>query len=84
MIAGRLTAIWAILIVATLAGFGTAGLRTAGGAAFVIVMLVAAFKARLVVRHYMGLRSAPFAWRIAFDGLIGAMAAIIVGLHVLA
>lgn len=75
------TAIWGLLMLATLAGFGTA---QAGGAAFLIVMLAAWLKARLIVRHFMELREAPREWQWAFDGLVAAATIIIVGLHFLA
>lgn len=76
----RPTAIWILLIVATLAGFGTAGV---GGVGFAIVMLVAAFKAWLIAGHFMELRSAPLAWRLTFGGLIGISTVVIIGLHFL-
>lgn len=78
---GGPTAIWGLLMLATLAGFGTA--RT-GGWGFALVMLAATFKAQLIVRYYMELRSAPLAWRLVFDGLVGLSGAIIMGLHWLA
>ena len=75
------TAIWALLMLATVAGFGTA---RAGGWGFALVILAATFKAHLIVRHYMELRFAPPAWRLVFDGLVGLSGALILGLHVLA
>jgi hypothetical protein len=75
------TAIWALLMLATLAGFGTA---RAGDWGFALVMLAATFKAHLIVRHYMELRFAPLAWRLVFDGLVGVSGALILGLHFLA
>lgn len=75
------TAIWGMLMLATLASFGTA---QAGGMAFALVMLAAGFKARLIVRHYMELNAAPLGWRRAFDGLVAASTLVIAGLHFLA
>lgn len=75
------TAIWALLMLATLTGFGGAG---AAGWGFALVMLAATVKAQLIVRHYMDLRVAPLAWRLVFDGLVGVSGAIILGLHFLA
>ncbi len=72
------TAIWLWLMLATLAGFGTA---QAGGAAFALVMLAATVKALLIVRYYMELRFAPLAWQLVFYGLTGGSGALILGLH---
>nr|WP_068072319.1 cytochrome C oxidase subunit IV family protein [Novosphingobium lentum] len=80
----RLTIVWIALLLATVAGFGTAGLHSSAGLAFVIVMLVAAFKARLVIRHFMDLRLAPRPWRWAFDGLVAAATCVIIGFHLAA
>lgn len=80
---GRLgnTTVWALLMLATLAGFSGAG---AHGWGFGLVMLAAMAKAQLIVRQYMDLRSAPLAWRLVFDGLVGASGLTILGLHALA
>lgn len=75
------TGIWAILMLTTLASFGSARQT---GFGFAVVMLAAGFKAHLIVRRYMELRSAPLAWQLVFDGLIGLSVAIILGLHLLA
>lgn len=75
------TAIWMWLMLATLAGFGTA---QAGGAAFVLVMLAATVKALVIVRDYMELRLAPLLWRLVFYGLVAGSSALILGLHFLA
>ncbi|CAM8664596.1 MULTISPECIES: cytochrome C oxidase subunit IV family protein [Sphingobium] len=74
------TAIWVLLLLATLAGFGGAG---AAGWGFAAVMLAATVKAHLVVRYYMELRAAPMAWRLLFDGLVGLSGALITALHFL-
>ncbi|MDB5713958.1 MAG: hypothetical protein JWO15_1355 [Sphingomonadales bacterium] len=79
----RLTLIWSVLAIATLASFGTANLKGAGGFGFALIMLVAAFKARLIVSNFMELKVAPRPWRLAFDCLIGVSAALIIGLHLI-
>lgn len=75
------TGVWVLLMLATLAGFGTA---QAAGVGFALAVLAAVFKAHLIARHYMDLQSAPIAWRLVFAGLIGLSGAIIGGLHFLA
>jgi hypothetical protein len=75
------TVIWLLLMLATLAGVGTA---RSGGWGFALVMLAATLKAHLIVRHYMDLRAAPLAWRLVFDGLVVAGGGIITCLHFLA
>ena len=77
---GGPTGIWVVLMLATLVGFGTA--RT-GGWGFALVMLAATFKAHLIVRYYMDLRSAPRAWRLVFDALVAVSGATILGLHLM-
>jgi hypothetical protein len=78
---GKPTTIWVILMLTTLASFGSA--RQAGFG-FALVMFAAGFKAHLIVRYYMELRSVPFAWRLLFDALIGSSVVMILGLHLLA
>lgn len=74
------TGIWVMLMLATLFGFGTAH---DNGWGFALVMLAATFKAHLIVRYYMDLRSAPLAWRLVFDGLVAMSAATILGLRLM-
>jgi hypothetical protein len=68
------TLIWAVLVAATLATWmlarsGVASpLETVG-----LVMAIAAFKARLIVLHFMGLKHAPLAYRLIFEGWILAV-----------
>ncbi|MGE4430917.1 MAG: cytochrome C oxidase subunit IV family protein [Sphingobium sp.] len=75
------TAIWALLMLATLAGVGGAGVA---GWQFGLVMLAATVKAYLIVHHYMELRVAPFAWRLVFDVLVVFSGMMIWGAHILA
>ena len=77
----RVTVVWLLLVTATLAGFGTAGLSATAGWAFAVVMLVAAFKAALITRHYMDLNHAPIGWQLAFGGLIALATIVIIVLH---
>ncbi len=77
------TLIWVILVVATLASYGAAGVQTAGGIAFGAVMLVAVGKAYLIARYFMELATANLPWRMIFGGLIIAGGVIITALHFL-
>ncbi|HKY89572.1 MAG TPA: cytochrome C oxidase subunit IV family protein [Nevskiaceae bacterium] len=45
-----------------------------------VVMILAAIKARLIVLHFMELKHAPLAWRVAFEGWVVVVAALIAGL----
>jgi hypothetical protein len=45
-----------------------------------MVMVVSAIKARTIVLHYMELKHAPLAWRLAFELWAAGTAALILGL----
>ena len=45
-----------------------------------MVMVVSAIKARTIVLHYMELKHAPLAWRLAFELWVAGTAALILGL----
>jgi heme/copper-type cytochrome/quinol oxidase subunit 4 len=68
--------VWLLLIGITclstwgLAG-GSAGVRVASTA----ILLLAAFKVRLVLMYFMELRTAPLPWRALFEGWILALTA---------
>jgi hypothetical protein len=55
----------ALVLVATAANWLLAG--WAGHFAWVAVLLIAAFKCRVVMREFMELSRAPRPWRLAFD-----------------
>lgn len=62
------TAVWATLAAATVATW----LLARGGAVSPVetvslVMIIAAFKARLIVLHFMGLKHAPRPYRLIFE-----------------
>lgn len=68
------TLVWMVLVAATVATW----LLARGGATSPIetvslVMVIAAFKARLIVLHFMGLRHAPLPYRLIFEGWILAV-----------
>ena len=82
--APRLTIVYGILLCATLVSYGTASHHGMADLGFALVILVAGLKGALIVRHFMEMRTAPREWRWAFDGLVLAAAAIIIGAHLLA
>lgn len=62
------TAVWALLAVATLASWWLAdGHALAARTATTAALLIAAFKVRLVLLHFMELRHAPLRWRAVFE-----------------
>jgi heme/copper-type cytochrome/quinol oxidase subunit 4 len=75
--------VWAALIVATCTstwwvtqgGFGAS-------AATASIVLIAAFKVRLVMLHFMELRNAPLAWRCVYEGWLLVATASILGIYV--
>jgi ABC-type uncharacterized transport system permease subunit len=73
------TRAWIILVAAALASWlltersGTVRIGTS------LVMLIAAFKVRLVVGHFMELKYQPRPWRIVFDGWALIVTIIILG-----
>jgi hypothetical protein len=60
--------VWALLAGATLVvGWLAEGRHVEPRVALTVALAVAAFKARLVLLHYMELRHAPLGWRLAFE-----------------
>ena len=80
--------VWLFLVVATLGSAWLAEHHSlAGRWTGAAVMLVAAVKGRAVILHFMELKGAPRAWRVAFElwiwlcpGLVAALWAITEGL----
>lgn len=81
------TAIWLVLCLATgLAwwlggGHGSELLGRAGTAA--LLLLIAFFKIRLVIMHFMEVRGAPRALRLACDAWVVGVPIVILGLYLL-
>ena len=69
----RLTAVWALLVAATLLSF------SAGGGA--VVLGVAFVKVRLVGLHFMDRRAAPVPLRLVFEGWVVVTASVLIGLY---
>jgi len=74
--------IWTVLMAATCAS--TWWLSKDGFShrvAAVAIFLIAAFKIRLVLLHFMELRTAPIAWRLYFEGWTLLSTAAILGIY---
>lgn len=81
------TAIWLLLCLATglawwLGGSHGSALLGRGGTA-VLLMLLAFFKIRLVIMHFMEVRAAPRSLRLACDAWVVAVPAVILALVLL-
>lgn len=65
------TYVWLGLMLATCLTWWSAqgGVASSVGTA-VIVIVIAAIKARLVIRYFMDLRSAPLVWQLVFDAWV--------------
>lgn len=64
-------AAWGVLVFATLATSWLADTEAFSvGWATTVILLVAAFKARVIALHYMELKHAPAAWRLAFEAWV--------------
>ena len=86
LIFNRLTAIWLLLVCATLLSVEVfAGLLPAGGAraAAIAVMMVAFVKVRFVGLDFMELRHAPLVARIAFQAWIVAVCSAMIAIYLL-
>ncbi|MDB5976512.1 MAG: hypothetical protein JWR07_3272 [Nevskia sp.] len=78
MIAPTIT--WIMLIAATLGSFASAEFLSQRSVSVAAILLVAAFKVRLILHQFMDLRSAPFSWRATFDVWLAGCAVMIFGL----
>ena len=73
-----MTLAWAVLVAATLTVYALAESSAIGRAATVGIVLIAAFKIRLVFLWFMELRSGAMPWRAVAEGWILLVTAIIV------
>lgn len=76
--------IWLVLVIATVGSFGTAEFLGHPGLGVAGIIGIAAFKIRLIIRHFMELKRGPLGLRVFFDVWIAACAAMIIGLYWLA
>lgn len=72
---------WAALVIATLGSVGTGEYLGHPLLAVAAILGIAAFKVRLILRHFMELHEAPPGWRLFFDLWTGGCAAMIVGFY---
>ncbi|MGE0487101.1 MAG: cytochrome C oxidase subunit IV family protein [Gammaproteobacteria bacterium] len=73
------TVVWALLVAATLTVYTLAESAAGGRFATVAIVLIAAFKIRLVFQWFMELRSGAMPWRLVADCWIGVVTLIIAG-----
>ena len=70
---------WLVLVALTLASFAVAEGASSAGLAATSVILIAAFKVRLVFVYFMELEWKPAPWRFLFEIWTVASAVLIVG-----
>ena len=72
---------WAFLVIASIAtGWLIGGQSLDAHWAVPLIFLIAVFKARVIVLHYMELKHAPLPWRLAFEGWVVIAASLILGI----
>lgn len=72
---------WTFLVCASIATWLLIEGESLGPVAAVsLIMLIAVFKARMIVLHYMELKHAPLSWRLAFELWGVAAASLILGI----
>jgi hypothetical protein len=81
----RVTWTWAALSALTGVSWALAAARhlTPGTAVTIVVLAIAAVKARFVIRQFMDVRTAPHWLRRATDGWLAVLMAAIIGLYLL-
>ena len=78
------TIVWAALMLATIAStWLLSGNSVTPEVATVAIMLIAAVKVRLVMRHFMEVRRAPLLLRLVCDGWLLAVTALILTVYLL-
>ncbi len=78
----RTTLVWLLLMaVATVSTWGVSAGDVAAPLAAVMILLIAAFKIRLVQLHFMGLRDAPLLPRLYFEVWTFAVAGAVLGIY---
>jgi heme/copper-type cytochrome/quinol oxidase subunit 4 len=77
----RATGVWLALTLATAASWSLAENHLAGRLTVAMILLLAAFKVRLVFLNFMELRTAAPPWRVIFEIWIVACTVLIWGFH---
>lgn len=80
----QITNVWLALIVATLGSFVVAEYLAQPRWGVAAIMIVAAFKVRLILRHFMELKHASTELRVLFDAWILVCAGMISGFYYVA
>jgi caa(3)-type oxidase subunit IV len=77
--------VWVLLIALTASSFwlGVDHALGTGPLALSVVLVIAAIKAWLVERYFMGLRDAPRSLRVIVDGWLVVTAAVVIGMQIL-
>lgn len=80
------TLVWVVLMLATglswwLGTQQNSSVATASGRATIVLMVVAFFKVRLVIMHFMEVRGAPLALRLLCEGWVLVTCSAILGLY---
>ena len=73
------TRVWLVLMAVTLAAWSFAEYGPSARLATTFVMLIAAFKVRLVIAHFMELGWKPYPWRALLECWTIASTALILG-----
>ncbi|SDY54317.1 MULTISPECIES: cytochrome C oxidase subunit IV family protein [unclassified Pseudomonas] len=77
----RETFVWLLLIMATLVTFyfsgSTLGSAITSSESRLIMIAIAAFKCRLVMREFMQIKNMALPWKLAFDGWLLLVSTII-------
>jgi hypothetical protein len=86
LLRARFTAIWFVLIAATLLSvwLGTDHGLTSSAGRSILIFVVAFIKIRLVGLYFMELRDAPLALRGIFEGYCVVVCALLIGFYLLA
>lgn len=78
----RITLVWiGLMLITCVSTWGISKNAIPPAVATVAIVLLAAFKTRLVLAHFMELRAAPQAWRLLFEAWVILVAAAIAGIY---
>lgn len=78
-----MTRAWLALVAATLTVFALVENDAPARAATIAIILIAAFKVRLVFLHFMELSSGAMPWRLVAEVWIAVVTAVILGAYLL-
>jgi len=74
--------VWLVLMLATcVSTWGLSKVAFSPVVAAVSIFLIAAFKVRLVLLHFMELKSAPLPWRLVFEAWVLISTAAVLGIY---